>query len=39
MLRNRMSISKRAGMSKVRLELMPYEYAELLVDLLEAANR
>jgi hypothetical protein len=35
MIRNRMDVSRRAGMSKVRLELMPVEYAELLVDLLE----
>ena len=39
MIRNRINISRNAGMSKVRLELMPFEYAELLVYLLERETR
>ena len=35
MLRERITVSKRAGISRVRLEMIPYAHAETLVNLLE----
>ena len=37
MLRERITVSKRAGISRVRLEMIPYAHAETLVNLLDRA--
>jgi len=39
MIRLRIEVSRRAGMSKVRFEMVPMEHAELLVMLLERETR
>lgn len=37
MLRDRIAVSKRAGISRVRLEMIPYAHAETLINLLDRA--